>query len=194
MAVRVGINGFGRIGRNVFKALYGEYGDELQVVAANDLGDIDTLAHLLRYDSVYGPFFGGEIAIARTATGISLNGQELRILAERDPARLPWGELGVDIVIESTGFFTDAEQARAHLAAGAKKVLITAPAQGADPTVCMGINEDRYDPARHRIVSNASCTTTCLAHVAKVVLAQCGVVKGIVTTVRPHSGDQRLLN
>jgi len=194
MAVRVGINGFGRIGRTVLKALHGEYGAELAVVAANDLGDIDTMAHLLKYDSVYGPFAGGDGEIARTERGLAIDGQELQILAERDPARLPWGALGVDIVIEATGFFTDAAKARAHLAGGAKKVIITAPARGADLTVCMGVNEDTYDPARHAIVSNASCTTNCLAPVAKVVLERCGVVKGLVTAVHSYTGDQRLLD
>jgi len=194
MAVRVGINGFGRIGRNVFKALYGEYGDEIEVVAANDLGDVDTMAHLLKYDSVYGPFFGGEIEITRSENGISLDGHELRILAERDPAKLPWGDLGVDIVIESTGFFTDADKAKAHLAGGAKKVIITAPAKGEDITLCMGVNEDRYDPARHSIISNASCTTNCLAPVAKIVLEKFGVVKGLVTTVHSYTGDQVLVD
>ncbi len=197
MIVRVGINGFGRIGRNVFKALYGEYGDEIEVVAANDLGDVDTLAHLLKYDSVYGRFgarHGDPIAIGRSEQGIVIGEHELRMLAERDPAKLPWGELGVDIVIESTGFFTDADKARAHLAGGAKKVIITAPAKGEDITLCMGVNEDKYDPARHSIISNASCTTNCLAPVAKVVLEQFGVVKGLVTAVCPYAADQRLLD
>jgi len=194
MAVRVGINGFGRIGRTVLKALHGEYGAELAVVAANDLGDIDTMAHLLKYDSVYGPFAGGDGAIARSEKGISIDGQELQILAERDPAKLPWGALGVDIVIEATGFFTDAAKARAHLAGGAKKVIITAPAKGADITLCMGVNEERYDPARHCIVSNASGTTNCLAPVAKVVLEQSGVVKGLVTAVHSYTAGQRLLD
>jgi glyceraldehyde 3-phosphate dehydrogenase len=197
MAVRVGINGFGRIGRNVFKALYGEYGDEIAVVAANDLGDVDTMAHLLKYDSVYGRFgarHGGAVPIERSEQGIVIGEHELRILAERDPARLPWGELGVDIVIESTGFFTDAAKAQAHLAGGAKKVIITAPAKGEDITVCMGVNEDKYDPARHHIVSNASGTTNCLAPVAKVVLEQFGVVKGLMTTVHSYTAGQRLLD
>jgi len=194
MAVRVGINGFGRIGRSVFKALYGEYGDEIEIVAANDLGDVDTMAHLLKYDSVYGPFFGGEIEIARSEHGITLDGHELRILAERDPAKLPWGDLGVDIVIESTGFFTDAEKAKAHLAGGAKKVIITAPAKGEDITICMGVNEDRYDPTRHSIISNASCTTNCLAPVAKIILEKFGVVKGLVTTVHSYTGDQNIVD
>ncbi len=197
MVIRVGINGFGRIGRNVFKALYGEYGDEIAVVAANDFGDADTMAHLLKYDSIYGRFgarHGDTIAIERSETGLIVGEHELRLLNERDPARLPWGDLGVDIVIEATGCFTGAEKARAHLAGGAKKVIITAPAQGEDITLCMGVNEDRYDPARHNIVSNASGTTNALAPVAKVVLAEFGVVKGLVTAVHSYTAGQRLLD
>ncbi len=194
MAVKVGINGFGRIGRQVFKAIYAAYGDEIDVVAVNDLGDVDTMAHLLKYDSVYGPLFGGEVDIERTEGGISIDGEELKVLAERDPAKLPWGDLGAEIVIESTGFFTDADKAKAHLAGGAKKVVITAPAKGEDITICMGVNEDKYDPARHTIVSNASCTTNCLAPVAKIILEKFGVVKGLVTTVHSYTGDQNLVD
>lgn len=194
MAVRVGINGFGRIGRQVFKAIYGEYGDEVEIVAVNDLGDVDTMAHLLKYDSTYGRFFDGEIEIERTADGISIDGEELKVLAERDPAKLPWGDLGVDLVVESTGFFTDADKAKAHLAGGAKKVIISAPARGEDITICMGVNEQKYDPARHNIISNASCTTNCLAPVAKVILEKFGVVKGLVTTVHSYTGDQTLVD
>jgi glyceraldehyde 3-phosphate dehydrogenase len=194
MAVKVGINGFGRIGRNIFKALYGEYSDEIEVVAVNDLGDVDTMAHLLKYDSVYGPFFGGEIEIERIEDGISIDGEPLKVLSERDPAKLPWGDLGVDIVIESTGFFTDADKAKAHIAGGAKKVIISAPAKGEDITICMGVNEDKYDAARHQIISNASCTTNCLAPVAKVILEKFGVVKGLVTTVHSYTGDQVLVD
>ncbi len=197
MAVRVGINGFGRIGRSVFKALYGQYGDAITVVAANDLGDVDTMAHLLKYDSIYGRVgarHGDAIAIERSATGLVVGEHALRLLHERDPARLPWGALGVDIVIESTGSCTDAEQARAHLAGGAKKVIITAPAQGEDITLCMGVNEDRYDPARHTIVSNASGTTNALAPVAKVVLEEFGVLQGLVTAVHSYTAGQRLLD
>lgn len=191
MPVRVGINGFGRIGRQVFKAIYGEYDDELQVVAVNDLGDVATMAHLLRYDSNYGPM---DADIEVSDSGIVIDGEELRVLAERDPAKLPWGDLGVDIVIESTGFFTDADRARAHLQGGAKKVVISAPAKGEDITIVMGVNEDKYDPARHTIVSNASCTTNCLAPVAKVILERFGIVKGLVTTVHSYTGDQMLLD
>lgn len=191
MPVRVGINGFGRIGRQVFKAIYGEYDDELQVVAVNDLGDVATMAHLLRYDSNYGPM---DADIEVSDNGIVIDGEELRVLAERDPAKLPWGDLGVDIVIESTGFFTDADRARAHIQGGAKKVVISAPAKGEDITIVMGVNEDKYDPARHTIISNASCTTNCLAPVAKVILERFGIVKGLVTTVHSYTGDQMLLD
>jgi glyceraldehyde 3-phosphate dehydrogenase len=194
MAVKVGINGFGRIGRQVFKAIYGEYQEEIEVVAVNDLGDVATMAHLLKYDSVYGPFFGGEVEIETTDGGISIDGEKLTVLAERDPAKLPWRDLGVDIVVESTGFFTDADKARAHVEAGARKVIISAPAKGEDLTVCMGVNEERYDPAQHTIVSNASCTTNCLAPVAKIVLERFGVVKGLVTTVHSYTGDQVLVD
>ncbi len=194
MAVKVGINGFGRIGRQVFKAIYSEYGDEIDVVAVNDLGDVKTMVHLLKYDSTYGPLFDGEVDVDVSGGGISIDGEELQVLAERDPAKLPWGDLGVDIVVESTGFFTDAEKAKAHLAGGAKKVIISAPAKGEDITVCMGVNEDKYDPARHAIVSNASCTTNCLAPVAKIVLERFGVVKGLVTTVHSYTSDQMLVD
>ncbi len=194
MAVKVGINGFGRIGRQVFKAIYGEYQDEIEVVAVNDLGDVKTMAHLLKYDSVYGPLFSGEVDVDVSDGGISIDGETLPVLAERDPAKLPWGDLGVEIVVESTGFFTDAEKAKAHLAGGAKKVIISAPAKGEDITVCMGVNEDKYDPARHAIVSNASCTTNCLAPVAKIVLERFGVVKGLVTTVHSYTSDQMLVD
>jgi glyceraldehyde 3-phosphate dehydrogenase len=194
MVVRVGINGFGRIGRQVFKAIYSEYNDEVDVVAVNDLGDVDTMAHLLKYDSNYGIWGGGDIEIERTEKGISIDGEELQVLAQRDPAQLPWGDLGVDIVVESTGFFTAADKARAHIAGGAKKVIISAPATGEDITVCMGVNEEKYDPARHHIISNASCTTNCLAPVAKVILEKFGVVKGLVTTVHSYTGDQVLVD
>ncbi|HET8632229.1 MAG TPA: type I glyceraldehyde-3-phosphate dehydrogenase [Thermomicrobiales bacterium] len=191
MATRVGINGFGRIGRQAFKALWSEYDDEIDVVAANDLGDVQTMAHLLKYDSVYGET---DADIEVTDSGIMFDGQEIKILAERDPAKLPWGELGVDIVIESTGRFTDASQAKAHLEGGAKKVVISAPAKGEDITIVMGVNEEKYDPARHNIVSNASCTTNCLAPVAKVILDNFGIVKGLMTTVHSYTADQMLVD
>jgi glyceraldehyde 3-phosphate dehydrogenase len=191
MATRVGINGFGRIGRQAFKALWSEYDDEIDVVAANDLGDVQTMAHLLKYDSVYGET---DADIEVTDSGIMFDGQEIKILAERDPAKLPWGELGVDIVIESTGRFTDASQAKAHLEGGAKKVVISAPARGEDITIVMGVNEEKYDPARHNILSNASCTTNCLAPVAKVILDHFGIVKGMMTTVHSYTADQMLVD
>jgi glyceraldehyde 3-phosphate dehydrogenase len=161
------------------------------VVAANDLGDVQTMAHLLKYDSVYGET---DADIEVTDSGIMFDGQEIKILAERDPAKLPWGELGVDIVIESTGRFTDASQAKAHLEGGAKKVVISAPARGEDITIVMGVNEEKYDPARHNILSNASCTTNCLAPVAKVILDHFGIVKGMMTTVHSYTADQMLVD
>jgi glyceraldehyde 3-phosphate dehydrogenase len=191
MTVRVGINGFGRIGRQVFKALRDYYSDEIEVVAVNDLTDNHTLAHLLAFDSNYGPFDG---SVESTEDTIVVDGQEIRATAERDPSKLPWGELGAEIVIESTGVFTSADKARAHIDAGAKKVIITAPAKGEDITVCMGVNHDAYDPREHHIVSNASCTTNCLAPVAKVILQRFGIVRGLVTTVHSYTNDQVILD
>jgi len=190
---RVAINGFGRIGRQVFKALQERYPDEVEVVAINDLTDNQTLAHLLRYDSTYGAFDG---EVEATEDQITIDNGEgpltIRALAEKDPTKLPWGDLNVDIVIESTGRFTDAEKARAHIQAGAKKVIITAPAKGEDITICLGVNEDKYDPAVHNIVSNASCTTNCLAPVAKVLNDKFGIVRGLMTTVHSYTMDQNL--
>ncbi|HET6260618.1 MAG TPA: type I glyceraldehyde-3-phosphate dehydrogenase [Chloroflexia bacterium] len=191
MVMKVGINGFGRIGRQVFKALRDYYPDEIQVVAVNDLTDNNTLAHLLRYDSNYGPL---DADVSATEDTIIVDGDEIRAFAERDPAKLPWGDIGAEIVIESTGVFTDAERARAHLTGGAKKVIITAPAKGEDITVVMGVNHHRYDPREHTIVSNASCTTNCLAPVAKVILEKFGIVKGLVTTVHSYTNDQVILD
>ena len=191
MATRIGINGFGRIGRQVFKALRDYYPDDIEVVAVNDLTDNHTLAHLLSYDSNYGAFDGD---VSATEDAISVDGKEIKTLAERDPSKLPWGDLGVEIVIESTGIFTDADKARMHITAGAKKVIITAPAKGEDITIVMGVNHDKYDPAQHHIVSNASCTTNCLAPVAKVVLERFGIVKGFVTTVHSYTNDQQILD
>ncbi len=191
MVTKVGINGFGRIGRQVFKALRDYYPDEIQVVAVNDLTDNNTLAHLLMYDSNYGPFDGD---VSASEDAITVDGEEIKAFAERDPAKLPWGDLGVDIVIESTGVFTDAEKAKAHLQGGAKKVIITAPAKGEDITIVMGVNQDRYDPREHNIVSNASCTTNCLAPVAKVILDRFGIVKGLMTTVHSYTNDQQILD
>jgi glyceraldehyde 3-phosphate dehydrogenase len=191
MVMKVGINGFGRIGRQVFKALRDYYPDEIEVVAVNDLTDNHTLAHLLMYDSNYGPFDGD---ISATEEALVVDGEEIRAFAERDPAKLPWGDIGAEIVIESTGVFTDAARARAHLDGGARKVIITAPAKGEDITVVMGVNHETYDPREHTIVSNASCTTNCLAPVAKVILQRFGIVKGFVTTVHSYTNDQVILD
>jgi glyceraldehyde 3-phosphate dehydrogenase len=188
MAVRVGINGFGRIGRNVFRAAY-ERGADIEWLAVNDLVDPKTIAHLLRYDSNYGPFSG---TVEATDTGLRVDGQEIRVLAERDPAALPWGEIGADVVIESTGLFTDRENAAKHLDAGAKKVVISAPATGPDVTVVLGVNFDTYDAAQHHVISNASCTTNCLAPVAKVLHETVGIKHGLMTTIHAYTADQRL--
>ncbi|HUA06430.1 MAG TPA: type I glyceraldehyde-3-phosphate dehydrogenase [Solirubrobacteraceae bacterium] len=189
MAVRVGINGFGRIGRNVFRAAY-EAGADIEWVAVNDIGDPKTFAHLLKYDSNYGPFPG---EVEEKSTGFRVDDAEIRFLSEKDPAALPWGELGVDVVIESTGLFTDRENAAKHLAAGAKKVLISAPATEPDVTVALGVNFDEvYDPAKHDVVSNASCTTNCLAPVAKVLNDTVGIKHGLMTTIHAYTADQRL--
>jgi len=194
MAVRVGINGFGRIGRNVFRAAAArseELAGEIEWVAVNDLTDARTLAHLLKYDSVLGPFPGS--VQARGESAIEVNGSELRVLAETDPAKLPWGELGVDVVIESTGRFHDREGASKHLAQGAKKVIISAPATDPDVTVVLGVNFDEvYDRERDDIISNASCTTNCLAPVAKVVNDTVGIAHGLMTTIHAYTADQRL--
>jgi glyceraldehyde 3-phosphate dehydrogenase len=191
MATKIGINGFGRIGRQVFKAIRDTYGDSLDVVAVNDIGDIPTMAHLLKYDSNYGKFDG---AIEVVEGGINVDGKLLKVLAERDPANLPWGSLGVDIVVESTGFFTDASKAGAHIKAGAKKVIISAPAKGEDLTIVLGVNENMYDPAKHHIVSNASCTTNCLAPAAKVVHDNFNILKGLMTTIHAYTNDQKILD
>jgi glyceraldehyde 3-phosphate dehydrogenase len=189
MAVRVGINGFGRIGRNVFRAAY-EQGADIDWVAANDITDPTTTAHLLKYDSNYGPFPG---EVEASDTGFKVDGKEIRLFAERDPAALPWGELGADVVIESTGLFADRENASKHLAAGAKKVLISAPATDPDVTVALGVNfADVYDPDKHNVISNASCTTNCLAPVAKVLNDTVGIKHGLMTTIHAYTADQRL--
>ena len=188
MTVKVGINGFGRIGRNYFRALTAS-GADLEVVAVNDLTDNKTLAHLLKYDSILGRFDGD---VTYDADSLTVNGKEIKAFAERDPANLPWGELGVDIVIESTGFFTDATKAKAHIDAGAKKVLISAPAKNEDITIVMGVNDDLYDPAAHTIISNASCTTNCLAPMAKALNDGLGIVKGLMTTIHAYTQDQNL--
>jgi len=188
MPVRVGINGFGRIGRNVFRAAQAS-GADVEWVAVNDLTDAKTLAHLLKYDSILGPYPG---TVEATDTGLTVDGKELRVLAERDPGALPWGDLGVDVVIESTGFFTDRENAAKHIDAGAKKVVISAPAKGEDLTVVLGVNFDRYDPAAHDVISNASCTTNCLAPFAKVIHEAVGIKHGLMTTIHAYTADQRL--
>jgi glyceraldehyde 3-phosphate dehydrogenase len=189
VTIRVGINGFGRIGRNFWRAVNGGAGDDIQIVAANDLGDVATMAHLLKYDSVLGSLPQDVTADGDT---IRVGGQPLRILAERDPADLPWGELGVDVVVESTGRFTNADDARKHIAAGARKVIISAPAKGEDLTIVMGVNDSAYDPARHDVISNASCTTNCVAPMAKVLLDNFGIVRGMMTTVHAYTSDQVL--
>jgi glyceraldehyde 3-phosphate dehydrogenase len=189
MAVRVAINGFGRIGRNVFRAAY-EGGADIEWLAVNDLVDPKTIAHLLKYDSNYGPFPG---TVEATDTGFSVDGKNIRVLAERDPADLPWSELGADVVIESTGLFTDRENAAKHLEAGAKKVVISAPATNPDTTVVLGVNFDEvYDRDSHQIISNASCTTNCLAPIAKVLHDTIGIKHGLMTTIHAYTADQRL--
>ncbi len=192
MPVRVGINGFGRIGRNVFRAAMAR-GDahEIEWVAVNDLTDCHTLAHLLKYDSILGPY-PGKVEVRDEST-IVVDGRELKVLAERDPGALPWGELGVDVVIESTGLFTDRDSAAKHLAGGAKKVVISAPATDPDVTVVLGVNfAEAYDRASHEVISNASCTTNCLAPVAKVLVDTVGVKHGLMTTIHAYTADQRL--
>jgi len=195
---RVAINGFGRIGRQSFKAMLANYGDDLEIVAVNDLSNVATLAHLLKYDSNYGQFDGDVRANGNVIeiTYYDDEGNErqmnLQVLAERDPAQLPWGKLGVDIVVESTGRFTEADKAKAHLQAGAKKVIISAPAKGEDITICLGVNENKYDHAVHNIISNASCTTNCLAPVAKVLNDKFGIKRGMMTTVHAYTMDQNL--
>jgi glyceraldehyde 3-phosphate dehydrogenase len=189
MSVRVGINGFGRIGRNVFRAAY-ERGADIEWLAVNDLVDPKTIGHLLKYDSTYGPFPG---SVHATDTSLVVDGKEIRVLAERDPANLPWGELGAEVVIESTGLFTDREHAAKHLEGGAKKVVISAPATNPDVTVVLGVNFDEaYDRESHDVISNASCTTNCLAPVAKVVHDTVGIRHGLMTTIHAYTADQRL--
>lgn len=191
MAIRIGINGFGRIGRQVLRAIKEQHNSDIDVVAFNDLGDLKTMAHLFRYDSNYGKF-GGTVEVK---DGVFIvDGDEIRALAEKDPAALPWGDLGVDIVIESTGRFTDRDSAAKHLQGGAKKVIISAPAKKEDITICLGVNEEKYDPANHHIISNASCTTNCLAPAAKIVHDNYGIVKGLMTTIHSYTNDQNILD
>ncbi len=189
MAARIAINGFGRIGRNVFRAARNVAG--IEIVAINDLTDAATLAHLLKYDSVHGTFAAD---VHTEGDDLIVDGRRIQVLKEKDPTALPWKELAVDIAIESTGRFTDRDKAEMHLSAGARKVVISAPGKGADLTVCIGVNEGRYDPASHHVISNASCTTNCLAPVAKVLLDSCGIVKGMMTTVHAYTNDQQILD
>ena len=191
MTIRVGINGFGRIGRQVLKATIENYPDDIDVVAFNDLGDLNTMAHLFRYDSNYG-VYPGTVEVADGA--LIVDGREIKALSERDPAQLPWGDLAVDVVIESTGIFRDKASASKHLSAGAKKVIISAPAKGEDITVVLGVNQDKYDAASHHIVSNASCTTNCLAPPAKVVNDAFGIQQGFMTTIHSYTNDQSILD
>jgi len=188
VSIRVGVNGLGRIGRNFYRAVLARGGSDIEIVAANDLGDVATMAHLLKYDSVLGTL---DRPVAVTGDGIRVGDATLTILAERDPAALPWGDLGVDVVVESTGLFTEAADARKHLTGGAKKVIISAPAKGEDLTVVMGVNDDAYDGSQ-TVLSNASCTTNCVAPMAKVLLDSFGVVRGLMTTIHAYTTEQQL--
>jgi glyceraldehyde 3-phosphate dehydrogenase len=191
MAVRVGINGFGRIGRNVFRSAMSRAKGEVEIVAVNDLTDARTLAYLLKYDSVFGVYPG---TVEHVGDAIVVDGTPVRVMAERDPADLAWGDMGVDIVVESTGFFTARPDAAKHLAGGAKKVIISAPAKDPDITIVMGVNDDQYDPATQDVISNASCTTNCLAPVAKVLDDAFGLEQGFMTTCHAYTNDQRILD
>ncbi|WP_026875719.1 type I glyceraldehyde-3-phosphate dehydrogenase [Jiangella gansuensis] len=188
MTVRVGINGFGRIGRNFARAVIAQGRDDIQIVGANDLTDTKTLAHLFKYDSILGTLAD----VSFEGDTISAGGQTIKVLSERDPAQLPWKDLGADVVLESTGFFTDATKAKAHIEGGAQKVIISAPAKNEDVTLVLGVNEDTYDPAAHSVISNASCTTNCLAPLAKVINDAFGIERGLMTTVHAYTADQNL--
>jgi glyceraldehyde 3-phosphate dehydrogenase (phosphorylating) len=190
MSVRVGINGFGRIGRNVFRAAH-DRGEGIEIVAVNDITDAATLAHLLKYDSVHGRFHG---AVEHGDDGLVVDGKPVRVLAERDPAALPWSDLGVEVVIESTGLFNSGEKAGKHLGAGARKVIISAPATEPDITLCIGVNDDAYDPATHNVISNASCTTNCLAPLVAVLHSTFGLERGFMTTTHAYTNDQKILD
>jgi glyceraldehyde 3-phosphate dehydrogenase len=191
MAIKVGINGFGRIGRNVLRSAIESGVTEFEVVAINDLAKPEDLAHLFKYDSCFGKFEG---TVEVEGDYIVVNGKKIKVTSERDPEALPWAELGVDVVVESTGIFRDKEKAEKHIKAGAKKVIISAPAKGEDITIVMGVNEKDYDPANHHVISNASCTTNCLAPVAKVILEKFGIKRGLMTTVHSYTNDQRILD
>jgi len=191
MALRVGINGFGRIGRQSMKAMLERYPRDIEIVAINDLTDTKTNAHLLKYDSTYGRFPG---EVEATPEALIVNGHNIKVISQRDPAQIPWGDLGVQLVIESTGFFTDASKAAAHIQGGAKKVIISAPAKGEDLTIVLGVNDNMYDPAKHNIISNASCTTNCLAPTAKVMNDSFGIEYGLMNTIHSYTNDQRILD
>lgn len=192
MAIRIGVNGFGRIGRQVVKAIREYHPDAFDVIAFNDLGDLQTMAHLFKYDSTYGRYHG---TVEVSEGALIIDGDEVKAFAERDPAKIPWGDLGVDIVIESTGLFLNSEKAGAHLQGGAKKVIISAPAKGdVDATFVLGVNGDTYDPSKHHVVSNASCTTNCLAPAAKVLQDAFGIRRALITTIHSYTQDQRLLD
>lgn len=189
MGLKIGINGFGRIGRNILRSALDE--KKLEIVAINDLTDAKTLAHLLKYDSVHGQL---NASVNAKENHLVVNGKEIKIISERDPAKLPWKDMGVDLVVESTGLFVDKANASKHLSAGAKKVIISAPAKEPDITIVLGVNEEKYDPAKHHIISNASCTTNCLAPIAKVLLENFGIKKGLMTTIHSYTNDQRILD
>jgi len=191
MVTRIGINGFGRIGRLTFRAIKQHHNDEFEIVAINDLTDTRTNAHLLRWDSTYGPYSG---KVEADEDSFTVDGKRVKVLAERDPGKIPWRDYGVDIVIESTGLFTDATRAAAHLEGGVKKVIISAPAKNEDATIVLGVNEDSYDPDRHKVISNASCTTNCIAPVVKVLHQSFGISKGLMTTIHAYTNDQRILD
>ncbi len=191
MTTRIGINGFGRIGRQSLKAILERHGHDLEVIAVNDLTDTKTNAHLLKYDSTYGHFPG---EVEATADTLIVNGHNIKVISQRDPAQIPWSDLGVELVIESTGLFTEAEKAAAHLRGGAKKVIISAPAKGEDLTIVLGVNDDMYDPSKHHIISNASCTTNCLAPAAKVLNDAFGIERGLMNTIHSYTNDQRILD
>ncbi len=191
MTTRIGINGFGRIGRQVTRSILERHSDELEIVAVNDLTDTETNAHLFKYDTNYGRYPG---TVEASDGHVVVDGRPIKVFSERDPAKIPWGDLGVQLVIESTGFFTNAQQAAGHLEGGAKKVIISAPAKGDDLTVVMGVNEDKYDPAQHTVVSNASCTTNCVAPLVKVLNDNFGISHALMTTVHAYTNDQKILD
>ena len=191
MVTKIGINGFGRIGRQVLRAMIERHPDSLEVVAINDLGDTNTNAHMFRYDSNYG-IYPGEVGVSENQ--IHIDGREIQVIQEREPSKIKWGELGIEIVVESTGFFTDADKASGHLQGGANKVIISAPAKGEDATIVMGVNENTYDPAKHNVISNASCTTNCVANMVKVLEDNFGVQTALMTTIHSYTNDQKILD